>query len=93
VPSLVPETSSLVAREALACGTPVIAFDRGALRDVVCHGKTGFIVRDEDELADAITACSSLDPDECRKTARERFSSEKMVENYLVSYQQILGAA
>jgi glycosyltransferase involved in cell wall biosynthesis len=92
-PSLVPETSSLVAREALACGTPVVAFDGGALRDVICHGKTGFIVRHENELADAIKACGSLDPDDCRNTARERFSSDRMVENYLASYQQILGAA
>jgi glycosyltransferase involved in cell wall biosynthesis len=92
-PSLVPETSSLVAREALACGTPVVAFDRGALPEVITHGKTGFLVRDEGELSDAIQACGSLDPDECRKTARERFSSEKMVQKYLASYQQILGAA
>ena len=92
-PSLVPETSSLVAREALACGTPVVAFDRGALRDVICHGKTGFIVHHENDLADAIKACSSLDPDDCRKTARERFSSDRMVEKYLASYHQILGAA
>jgi glycosyltransferase involved in cell wall biosynthesis len=93
VPSLVPETSSLVAREALACGTPVVAFDRGALRDVICHGKTGFIVRDEKELADAIRACASLDPADCRQIARERFSSERMVDNYLASYQHILEAA
>jgi glycosyltransferase involved in cell wall biosynthesis len=93
VPSLVPETSSLVAREALACGTPVVAFDRGALRDVICQGKTGFFVRDENELAEAIKACDSLNPEDCRNVARERFSSDRMVENYLASYQTILEAA
>jgi glycosyltransferase involved in cell wall biosynthesis len=92
-PSLVPETSSLVAREALACGTPVIAFDRGALPEVIDDGKTGFIVRDESELPDAIRACGSLDPEECRSAARERFSSERMVKDYLASYRQILEAA
>jgi glycosyltransferase involved in cell wall biosynthesis len=93
VPSLVPETSSLVAREALACGTPVIAFDRGAMCEVITHGKTGFLVRGERELPDAMHACEALDADECRKTARERFSSETMVQKYLTSYRQILEAA
>lgn len=90
VPSLVPETSSLVAREALSCGTPVVAFENGALPDVVCHGKTGFIVRSPEELPDAIQACSSLDPAECRNTAVQRFTAEEMVNQYIASYQRIL---
>src|SRR5262249_25501474 len=51
VPSLVPETSSLVAMEALACGTPVIAFPSGALAEIVEHGRTGFLVKNETEMA------------------------------------------
>lgn len=90
VPSLVPETSSLVAREALSCGTPVVAFARGALPDVVCHGKTGFVVDTPEELPDAIEACSTLDPVECRRTAIQRFTVDKMVDQYIASYQQIL---
>ena len=86
VPSLAPETSSLVAMEALACGTPVIAFPAGALPEIVEHGRTGFIVRDEPEMADAIRAACRLDPAECRAVARMRFSLERMSERYLALY-------
>ncbi|MBZ0157307.1 MAG: glycosyltransferase family 4 protein [Alphaproteobacteria bacterium] len=90
VPSLAPETSSLVAMEALACGTPVIAFPSGALGDIVEHGRTGFLVRNEEEMAEAIGAVSSLSPAVCRDTARERFSSERMLRNYLEVYGRIV---
>lgn len=90
VPSLAPETSSLVAMEALACGTPVIAFPSGALGDIVEHGRTGFLVRDEEEMAEAIDAVSSLSPALCRETARERFSAERMLREYLEVYGRIV---
>jgi glycosyltransferase involved in cell wall biosynthesis len=90
VPSLVPETSSLVAMEAIACGTPVIAFRSGALPEVVEHGRTGFIVDDERQMADAIHAARSLDSEECRHVARTRFSSERMIREYLELYTRIL---
>lgn len=89
VPSLVAETSSLVAMEALACGTPVIAFASGALPEIIEHGRTGFIVEDEAGMADAIVAAASLDPEECRKVARERFSAERMAQNYVSLYQTL----
>jgi glycosyltransferase involved in cell wall biosynthesis len=92
-PSLAPETSSLVAMEALACGTPVIAFPSGALPEIVEHGRTGFLVRDEQELAEAIGAAGTLDPETCRMAARERFSIGRTIERYLELYRQLAGRA
>jgi glycosyltransferase involved in cell wall biosynthesis len=89
VPSLVAETGSLVAMEALACGTPVIAFPNGALAEVVEHGVTGFLVRDEHEMADAIHAAGTIGPEACREAAQTRFSAERMVERYLALYRRL----
>ncbi|HEU0052459.1 MAG TPA: glycosyltransferase, partial [Longimicrobium sp.] len=87
VPSLVEETSSLVAMEALACGTPVIAYPKGALPSIVEHGRTGFLVNDVGEMAEAIRAADGIDPEECRRAARECFSAERMVELYFETYR------
>lgn len=93
VPSLVQETSSLVAMESLACGTPVIAFASGALADIVEHGWTGFLVENQDEMAEAIREVDSIDPDVCRHVARERFSIERTTANYFSIYQQFAEGA
>jgi glycosyltransferase involved in cell wall biosynthesis len=92
VPSLAPETSSLVSMEALACGTPVIAFPAGALPDIVEHGRTGFIVRDVHEMADAIRRAGSIDPAACREAARRRFSAERMISEYMALYRRLAEA-
>ena len=89
VSSQVAETGSLVAMEALACGTPVVAFPHGALADVVEHGRTGFLVHDVREMADAIEAAASIDPEACREAARQRFSAAKMVRSYLALYRRL----
>jgi glycosyltransferase involved in cell wall biosynthesis len=89
VPSLAAETSSLVAMEALACGTPVVAFRAGALPDIVEHGRTGYLVDDVEEMAAAIGAAPGLDPDACRAAARARFSAEGMVHRYLSLYESL----
>jgi glycosyltransferase involved in cell wall biosynthesis len=89
VPSLASETSSLVARESLACGTPVIAFDRGALAETIDHGRTGFLVHDEIEMAKAIADVAGINPDECRRSARERFSLERTMQRYAAVYEQL----
>ena len=90
IPSLAPETSSLVAMEALACGTPVIAFASGALPEIIEHGRTGFVVQGEHEMADAIHAAASIDPETCRQTARARFSLERMSARYLALYRELV---
>ena len=88
-PSRAPETSSLVAMEALACGTPVIAFPSGALADIVVDGKTGFLVRDAREMAEAIPAARTFDLEVCRRTARERFSADRMIAQYFERYEEL----
>lgn len=93
VPSLVAETSSLSAIEALACGTPVVAFASGALPSLIEHGRTGFIVKDVREMADAILAAGDLDPAACRAAAAARFSLKRMTARYLDTYRMIADAA
>ena len=93
LPTLAPETSSLVAMEALASGTPVVAFASGALPEIVEHGVTGFLVRTTHEMADAIAACDALDPEVCRAVARERFPVRRMVDRYFDAYQQLARSA
>ena len=89
VPSLVAETGSLVAMEALACGTPVVAFPAGALADIVEPGVTGFLVNDAQEMAEAIAAAETIDPERCRAAARERFSLDRMLGQYLAVYERL----
>lgn len=89
VPSLAPETSSLVAMEALACGTPVVAFASGALPEIIEQGRTGFIVNGVEEMVEAIYATATLDPEVCRAVARERFSLDRMTTRYLEVYERI----
>ena len=93
IPSLAAETSSLVAMEALACGTPVIAFRRGALPEIVDHGSTGFLVNDAAEMAEAIAWSRDLDPAACRRAARLRFSWEPMIQEYIDTYTEMIVSA
>lgn len=91
IPSTVAETSSLVAMEAMACGTPVIAFRVGALPEVVEDGRTGFLVSSTHEMARALRDVKAIRPEECRKRARERFCSRIMAERYMGLYQRLAG--
>lgn len=93
VPSQVAETSSLVAMEALACGTPVVAFRVGALPEIVEPGRTGFLVSDFEEMAEGIRAVGTIDRHECRRAAEERFSADLMVSRYLDLYHRLAGSA
>jgi glycosyltransferase involved in cell wall biosynthesis len=76
--------------ESLACGTPVIAFGRGSIPEIVKHAETGYIVEDVDHAVEAVTAVRSLDRFACRQEAKKRFSSNRMASDYIRVYQQIL---
>jgi glycosyltransferase involved in cell wall biosynthesis len=89
VPSLAPETSSLAAMEAIACGTPVIAFPAGALADIVEPGVTGYLVESVADMAEAIHAVGSLDREACREVARRRFALDRMVAGYFGLYRRL----
>lgn len=91
IPSRAPETSSLVAMEALAAGTPVIAYPSGALPEIVEHGRSGFIVSDATGMVSAIKSVDNLDPEICRARARERFPLKRMTDRYLEQYATLAG--
>lgn len=92
-PSRIAETSSLVAMEALAAGTPVVAYRSGALPEIVEDGVTGFIVDDVPGMARAIEAAAAIDPERCRQAARERFALERMTGSYLALYRRLAHAS
>ncbi len=93
VPSTIEETSSLVAMEALASATPVIALARGALPEIVEHEATGFLVPDVDAMARAIPRAAELDRSACRRAAEARFSAERMRSEYLALYRSLASGA
>ena len=76
--------------EALACGTPVIALDRGSMSELIDHGRTGFIVHGVDGAVAAVDAVHGLDREAIRSTAVERFSSDRMVDEYVEVYLGLL---
>ncbi|BCO37175.1 glycosyltransferase family 4 protein [Mycobacterium heckeshornense] len=86
------EPFGMVMIEAMACGTPVVALDRGAVREIVNDGVTGFVCADPAELAPAIQRVASLDPQACRRHVKERFSAERMALGYERLYRQIIDA-
>lgn len=88
-PTLAPETSSLVAMEALAAGTPVIAYPSGALPEIVEEGVTGFLVRGVDAMAEALGKVQRLSRAACRRSAEERFDKRRMVERYFGVYHEL----
>jgi glycosyltransferase involved in cell wall biosynthesis len=90
-PSLAPETSSLVVREALAAGTPVAAFRSGALVEAIEPGRTGILVDGPEALAAALAAAVRLDPAACRRAAELRFSDRTMIAAYLAAYRKLAG--
>lgn len=86
------EPFGLVMAEAMACGTPVIAFKRGSVPEIVKHGKTGFVVEDEKGMIDAMKNIGKIDRLECRKHVEKHFTIEKMVVAYEAVYEKIINA-
>lgn len=84
------EPFGLVMIEAMACGTPVIGFRRGAVSEVVVDGQTGFIVDTVEEMTSAIQRLREIDPADCRAHVEENFSIKKMVDSYEQAYYKIL---
>lgn len=85
-----PEPFGLVMIEALACGTPVIAFHRGSVPEVLEEGVTGFIVKDCDEAVNAVENIETLQRATCRQKFEERFTAEIMAKEYLALYTMLL---
>jgi len=86
------EPFGLVLAEAMACGTPVAALDRGAVREVVDEGVTGIVFSDLDQMAAGLSRVCDLDRRRVRTRAVERFGVERMVNEYVAVYQQIVEA-
>ena len=79
--------------EAMLCGTPVIAFNKGSMPELIKHGETGFLVNNVDEAAEAVGRLKNINRLACYQWAVSQFSSEKMVNDYLKLYKGILKGA
>src|ERR1700744_2373178 len=76
--------------EAMLCGTPVIAFNKGSMPELIEHEKTGFLVDDIDEAVEAVPQIGSINRSYCSDWAKSNFSSEKMVDDYYKLYERLL---
>ncbi|PKA99796.1 mannose-6-phosphate isomerase type 2 [Flavobacteriaceae bacterium MAR_2009_75] len=84
------EPFGLSVAESLMCGTPVIAFNRGSMPELIENGRTGFLVKSVEEAVQAISKISSIDNRLCRSEALKKFSIEVMVDKYINVYERIL---
>lgn len=84
------EPFGLTLIESMACGTPVVAFDLGAIPEVIVDGRTGFVVHTVEEMFDAVSMIDTIDRAECRRHALQNFSAHKMADGYEEIYQKIL---
>lgn len=85
-----PEPFGLSVVEAMACGTPVIAFNLGSMPELILHEKTGFLVSNTDEAIEAVKNVSSINRSKCTEWVSSMFSRQKMIEGYLKVYKKIL---
>ena len=84
------EPFGLIIVESYFCGTPVVAFKRGSMPELVIEGKTGFLVNNNYEAVEALKNIKNLNRKDCRDLANSKFTRSIMAENYLKVYKQIL---
>jgi glycosyltransferase involved in cell wall biosynthesis len=87
-----PEPFGVVMIEAMACGTPVIAFPCGSVPEVVVAGLNGWVVRDEDEAVAAASAAADFDRAGCRRDFERRFTAQRMASDYAALYRRMVAA-
>jgi glycosyltransferase involved in cell wall biosynthesis len=85
-----PEPFGLVMIEAIACGTPVIAYDGGAVPEVIKDGQTGFIAKNLEDAADAVHRVSEISRTHCRKIFEKRFTVTRMARDYVRIYRRTI---
>ena len=84
------EPFGLIMLEALACGAPVAAFNRGSVPEIINSNKIGFVANTFEEFLKAIIAAENLNPQDCRKHVEEFFSVEKMTDQYEMLYEKLI---
>ena len=84
-----PEPFGLTMIEALACGTPVVAFNHGSVPEVLEHGKTGFIVSALDEAIEAVRHIGAISRADCRTAFERRFTADRMAADYVRAYEHL----
>jgi glycosyltransferase involved in cell wall biosynthesis len=87
-----PEPFGLVMIEALACGTPVIAYPQGSVPEIIEHRRSGFLVDSVDAAVDAVRHIHDISRDECRRVFERRFTAERMAADYVEAYRAVLAA-
>jgi glycosyltransferase involved in cell wall biosynthesis len=85
-----PEPFGMVMVEALAAGTPVLAFAHGAVPEIIEHGVNGFLVKNEEEMAAHVELAARIEPARCRQTAAERFAPDRVASRYEAVYREAL---
>ncbi|MBC7746434.1 glycosyltransferase, partial [Pedobacter sp.] len=76
--------------EALACGTPVVAMNRGAMSEIIKHGVNGFLANSIEEFEEYMTRVGEISPEACRVSVEENFSLDSMADGYIERYKEVL---
>ncbi|MBE7178340.1 MAG: glycosyltransferase family 4 protein [Mucilaginibacter polytrichastri] len=89
-PIFFDEPFGMSVAEAMLCGTPVIAYNRGSMPELIDNGRTGFLVHNKHEAVDALNELSTLNRSDCHAWANAHFTQEKMVADYVKVYEKVL---